>query len=648
MQYRPHIDGLRAVAIVPVVLFHAEVHLFTGGFTGVDVFFAISGFLITSIIVEEIDRGRFSLWSFYKRRALRILPAYLVMILGVVVASWFVLFPEETRSLGRQVAAASLFVSNILFWRSADYFDPDVHDLPLLHTWTLSVEEQYYLLLPVFLIIVARFLGRSYALALGAASLVSFAIAVWAVPDRATAAFYLLPTRAFEFGLGSLAAVMGLVGAGSAALRRVGALAGVVLVAAAIFLLDEHSAYPGTNALLPSVGAVLLVICAEGNLAGRILSSRPFVAVGRISYSLYLWHWPIIVFYRLGVGPLQTAADVAIVIGLSVVAAVLSTRFVEEPFRKPSMRHWPALRINAAAVASLAVAVVAGGSLFAGAERWGGHPDEVRRIASYIDYRSSLDIHPCLIHATVPGGADAFDPVTCLPPGDGQPTVLVMGDSFAEHLVPALEDALAGVTVQHAGSTGCTPTIRVSGDWYCPRVIRPVLFDHIPAGGVDHVVLSARWRMEDVEPLQETMHYLLEHVGEVTILGPSPEYLGSFPRILAQEVADQSLHLERRLDPEVRDLDRLMAAIDWGNGVRYVSLYDLVCPTSGCRLLTAERVPYLADYGHYTRPAAREIVDELAAMGIFSAGKGVDPRAKRATMYRNRDSARAGVAARRD
>ncbi|WP_299841270.1 acyltransferase family protein [uncultured Jannaschia sp.] len=616
MKYRPHIDGLRTVAIAPVVLFHADVALFSGGFTGVDIFFVISGFLITSLIVEEIAEDRFTIWNFYKRRFLRILPAYLVVIAAVVAASWFVLFPEETRALGRSVAAASLFVSNFYFWQSSDYFAPDVATAPLLHTWTLAVEEQYYLLLPLFLLLVARFLGRRYVVPIIVVSVLSFGLSVWGAVRYDSATFYLLPTRAWEFGLGSLAAVAGLADRGSARMRVTGALLGTALVAWSIFGLDEHATFPGANAIYPALGAMLLIACAEGTPVGRVLSTRLVVAIGRISYSLYLWHWPIIVFWKLRIDPALDVRDVAAICALSLLAAGLSYVFVEEPFRGRSMRLRPAFAVNATALGGLALAAGLGGGLVVGAEGWGGHSAEVRRIASYVDYRTDLEVHPCLIHARVPGQDRAFDPETCLPADPTRPTLLVMGDSHAEHLMPAIEEALPDLNLQFAASTGCTPTIDVEGEWYCPQVIGPVLREHVPQGGIDTVLLSTRWEAEDIEPLQETVDYLLTYVDRVVILGPTPEYLTSFPAILARNLHRDDAHMSRFLDPGIRALDHRMAGTDW-NGASYVSLYDLICPDE-CRLLTKGGVPYLADYGHYTRASAREIVADLTERGVFA------------------------------
>ena len=614
LRYRPDIDGLRAVAILPVVLFHADVAWTPGGFVGVDVFFVISGYLITSLIVAELAAGRFRLADFYRRRALRILPAYLVAMAATLAAGWLFLFPDEARGLGRSLLWASLFVSNLHFWQASDYFDPDLGTAPLLHTWTLSVEEQFYVLLPLVLIAVHRALAGRWLPVLAALSAASFALCLWATARHEAAAFYLLPMRAWEFGLGALLAT-GLGARATAlpgAVRSALGIAGLALIGAAVVLFDGETAFPGAAALLPAGGAALAIAAAEGTAAGRALSLRPMVATGRVSYSLYLWHWPVITYWKIAVSPVLGPVDVIAVVALSAALAVLSWRLVETPVRTGAPRRMPARRVNAAAALSLVVAAVAG-ALVAGTERWGRVPDHLVRIADYIDYRADLPIHPCLIHAGTPGRAEAFDAGACLGPGPdpARPSLLVLGDSHAEHLLPALEAVLPGVRVRAAGATGCRPLLGLTGDWYCPAVMRPALEEHVPSAGADTILLSARWRDEDVAPLRDTAAFLARHADDVVILGPTPEYRDAFPRLLARGMRT-GRDPDRFLDPGVRALDRRMAATDWGPA-RYVSVHELICPDGRCRHLTEGGVPYLADYGHYTRAAALEIARDLVA-----------------------------------
>ncbi len=617
MKYRPHIDGLRSVAVLSVVLFHIDAALVPGGYTGVDIFFVISGFLITRIVVDDLKAGRFSFLEFYKRRALRILPAYVAMISLVLAVSRFLLFPDETRAFGKSLAAASLFVSNIYFWRVSGYFDPDLETAPLLHTWTLAVEEQFYLFLPLFLVLVSRWLRGRYVLAIAVATLLSFMAGAWGVHHRSTATFFLIPTRAWEFGFGALAATTGLGGAGpfgevGRRVRTILALMGASSILCGFVFLDSNTLFPGRNALWPVAGAMLLIAFAEGTPVGAILSTRPMVAVGRISYSVYLWHWPLIVYWRLEIPPTDQPVRVLLLLGLSLALGALSYRLVETPFRRgrifPQIR---ALHVNAGALAVLLVAAGMGMLVSTFATHWGNISPEARRIAGYIGYQAGRDVHPCLIHARVPGGAAAFDPEICLREDDTRPTILVLGDSFSEHLLAALEETYPQFNFQAAASTGCPPFPGLEGDWYCPAVLRPVVEEHLPKADVDAVILSLRWRDEELSALPEAVAFLSSHVERVLILGPSPEYEASFPRLLARAERNDlpESSLGKYLSKSVRDRDRRMRQFDWGKA-SYVSLYDIVCPDD-CRLTTAEGVPFHADYGHFTRAAAREVVRAL-------------------------------------
>lgn len=330
------IDGLRALAVLPVILFHAGFSWVGGGFVGVDIFFVISGYLITSLIVAEIDKGQFSLLNFYERRARRILPALFLVMLVCLPFAWVYLLPHELVDFGESLIAVSLFVSNILFWKDSDYFAADSELLPLLHTWSLAVEEQYYVFFPLLLMLVWR-LGKSGfvpLLLLGIAGL-SLAFSEWLWRVDSAANFYLLPTRAWELMLGALAGLyVRSSGIASQSLREAGSLLGLLMILLSIFFLDKNMPFPGLYALLPTLGTVLIIVCADQQtMVGRLLSWRFFVAVGLVSYSAYLWHQPIFAFARL-----HSMQDLAptVMAGLSLLAlgfAWLSWRWVEQPFR---------------------------------------------------------------------------------------------------------------------------------------------------------------------------------------------------------------------------------------------------------------------------------------------------------------------------
>ncbi|MCG5240512.1 acyltransferase family protein [Azospirillum doebereinerae] len=334
MRYRPDIDGLRAVAVIPVVLFHAGIGAFSGGFIGVDVFFVISGYLITALIAADIREGRFSIAEFYERRIRRLLPALVAMLLFSSAAASLILLPNDFRLYSQSLLSALFSVSNIFFWRQSGYFSEAAELQPLLHTWSLSVEEQFYVVLPVSMLLLHRYLKGRWIPVLALAAALSFGLSVWLVTRKPDIAFYLIPTRAWELLLGSLLALGAVPAFRSRMANEAGGLLGLGLIGWSVASFTSATAFPGLNALYPCLGAALLIHTGGmGTVVGRLLSLAPIVFVGAISYSLYLWHWPLIVFTNYYSFGEMDGARVALLLAATFGLAVLSWRFVEKPFR---------------------------------------------------------------------------------------------------------------------------------------------------------------------------------------------------------------------------------------------------------------------------------------------------------------------------
>lgn len=334
--YRPEIDGLRAIAILPVILFHAGFDTFSGGFIGVDVFFVISGYLITSIILKEISTGTFSLTRFYERRALRILPALTIVILASIPFAYHWLNAAQLKNFAQSIVAAATFSSNILFLKESDYFDIASELKPLLHTWSLAVEEQFYILFPLFLMATWVRGKRFVLLVLGVCLLASLALSHWMIESNPTAAFYLLPFRAWEILVGVLCAFF-LVHKSTVkhpTFANIASSVGLLLIIYSIFMFDMSTAVPGIPGLIPVVGSALIILFANaGTAIYRLLSSRSFVGIGLISYSLYLWHQPVLAFARLASLKELTKLDSALLLILSILLAILTWKYIEQPFR---------------------------------------------------------------------------------------------------------------------------------------------------------------------------------------------------------------------------------------------------------------------------------------------------------------------------
>jgi peptidoglycan/LPS O-acetylase OafA/YrhL len=356
VRYRAEIDGLRAIAVVPVILFHAGFAPFAGGYVGVDAFFVISGYLITSLLIEDLEHGRFSLAQFYERRARRILPALFFMMLCCLPFAWAWMVPSELKNFAQALVAVSLFASNILFWRNTDYFAPSAEENPLLHTWSLAVEEQFYIFFPLLLMALWRF-GRRRVLAIVLLlSLASLAVAEWGWRRYPEATFYLIVTRAWELGAGAICAFLlrgRPVARGHALLSGLG----LGLIVASVVVYDSATPFPSLYALAPVGGTMLIVLFAGPDTpVGRLLSLRVFRGIGLISYSAYLWHQPLFAFARIRS---IDHPDPWVMLGLAALSlglGWLSWRFVEQPFRRGPR---PALPSRTAVFAASAAAMSA-------------------------------------------------------------------------------------------------------------------------------------------------------------------------------------------------------------------------------------------------------------------------------------------------
>jgi peptidoglycan/LPS O-acetylase OafA/YrhL len=489
---RRDIDGLRALAVIPVVLYHFGFGAFSGGFVGVDVFFVISGYLITSIIFREISAGRFSFVDFWARRARRIIPALSVVMLAVLLVGWIIMPANDYSQLGRAVRYQAMFISNILFMRQDGYFNPASDFKPLLHTWSLSVEEQYYILFPLLMVLLTRFL-RHWRWMLFGLLIVSFALNVWVIKRQPDAAFFLLPMRAWELLCGAMLAV---IPASDRKLpswtHQAVSLAGLAAVLYAIFGFTKYTPFPGWAALLPVLGATAM-IWAQGHsptLVGRLLSLRGMVGVGLISYSWYLWHWPVFVYANaISVDGMQ-GWEAAGWVGLSLALAWLSWRLIELPFRE---KRFLAGRkpVLAAGLAALLVIGLAGQIV----READGVPGRLSGQA--MQYAQARDWQQGQMDCLLQRNSKDLSKV-CRFGGDAQtpPVQLVWGDSHAAALKPAIKaDAERyGIPVWLASLSGCLPVLGHETRQQCQDFNHATL-QSIREHKIRDVVLAARWSL---------------------------------------------------------------------------------------------------------------------------------------------------------
>lgn len=610
--YRRDIDGLRAIAILPVLFYHAKVGLFPGGYIGVDVFFVISGYLIAGIIAREIDDGRFSLLKFYERRARRIMPALMVVLVLTLCAAAYVYFPGDFKKVPPSALMTLAFVSNVGFFMETGYFAGGAETMPLLQTWSLAVEEQFYIGFPLLLILIARFMPTRRFMIIAVIALISFSIAVATQSDGTGSAFYLLPARAWELFVGALLATSAIPKIATRWLREGIAFLGLAAIAYAALFFTHTTTFPGVNALFPVLGSAALIHSAQRTVTGRLLETAPLVGVGLISYSLYLWHWPLIVFTEYIVGQKLSGMQSAAVILVSLIAAFLSWRFVERPFRsstafdRAAIFKWTGGSIAIAATFSLGLMATDG---------WPSRflPQTLRLDAARGDISPARDI--CMT-----GQIGGLRP-ECSLGAAVAPTAILWGDSHGAELAWALSENFAkrGASLMQRTRGSCPPILgyqTTASGAGCVDFNQNV-FETIQANkDLKTVILVAVWAggayegPEDVKRLDQTIRRLRALNRKVILIGAVPPQSFNVPRHLAKlaqagkptteiavlrpEFPKQTAWLRARY-PRWRSL-----------GVTIVEPAEILCKGENCAIARAGQ-PLYFDAHHLSLSGARLI-----------------------------------------
>lgn len=562
LAYRPEIDGLRALAVGVVLLFHASLKC-PGGYVGVDVFFVISGYLITSLILRDLHAGRFSLADFWERRARRILPALSVMVLATLLAGGFLFLPSDYEALGKSAVAQALLAANIFFWRDdstrGGYFGPTSEERPLLHTWSLAVEEQFYVFFPLLLLGLFWFKhfrqpkALCWLLFLGLCA--GLLLAVYGVQRHPGAAFYLLPTRAWELLCGAwIAALPAKCAPKGRWWREAASWLGLAAMLLPCWLYTKETPFPGLAALPPCLGAALFIwgngrpADTNGSVltsAGRLLALRPVVFVGLVSYSLYLWHWPVLVFGKYWwLQPWTPWHFRAGLLAVASVLAVLSWRWVETPFRKKQIAGTRKAVFRFAGAVTL-FSLLLGGGLAATKGLPARVPERaVENDGASLDKASSaeteLDMEAVQKGRLIPLGAKD---------SGSSPKVLLWGDSHAMHVIPAMdafchEQGITGRAATHSATPpllNFIPTGQYSLKEKTPQFSAAVM-DYIKQQSISHVMLAARWagyQQQDAalleKDLTETIHALHKASCTVWILQDVPDVDALAPKALAAQ-----------------------------------------------------------------------------------------------------------------
>ncbi|TAK94912.1 MAG: acyltransferase [Aquabacterium sp.] len=638
--YRREIDGLRALAVLPVIFFHAGFRVFGGGFVGVDVFFVISGYLITGILLAENESGSFSIARFYERRARRILPALFFVMAACLPFAWFWLLPNDMLSFARSVVAVTLFLSNVHFKNESGYFDTAVELKPLLHTWSLSVEEQYYVIFPLFIAVAWR-LGIKWLMALLAAvALLSLSAAQLAQAHKPASAYFMLPTRGWELLIGSLTALYARHGHGEQ-LRRgrciseVASILGLAMLLYAVLAFDRTTPFPGIYALIPTLGTALIILyCGPHTVVGRLLGSRPFVGIGLISYSAYLWHQPLLAYarYRSLFEPSATLLG-----GLCMIALVLawfSWRFVETPFRDKA--RYSRQQVFAWSLGGSLVLLALGGAgwVFKGFENRpvAEHLPRGYFAQSWIQYdaTSGVDGYPCISESGSLCRVNA---------SAGHRKILLLGDSHSADFTSEFRRFVLARQLDawqmSVGGCAFIPAHFARHDGDCGKArqrlelaIKAIHFDQvIVITNLDEHMAQIdvegsangdpRARVRNIEAFTGLLELMLGQGAKVDLFTPRPTFDASPTRAAALRKFGDLHVVSASSHAYVGDAFRAMQAKQ--PGLRVFDQYDTLlragCGQASCFTgHTAALQPLYRDAGHLTSAGAKLVFDEYLAL----------------------------------
>ena len=625
MKYRAEINGLRAVAVVPVILFHAGFDLFSGGFVGVDVFFVVSGYLITSILIEDIENKRFSIVNFYERRARRILPALFFIMLVCVPFAWKWMLPSQMIDFSKSLIAVSLFSSNILFWKEWGYFNDFTDEKPLLHTWSLAVEEQYYIIFPIFLILAWRFGKNKVFWMIIVMAAISLMLCEWGWRNHSMANFYLAPTRAWELLIGSIAAFI--VQKRGVQVNNFLSLIGLTAIIFSIFAYDKSTPFPSLYALVPVLGTVLLVLFGEKEtLVAKILSTKVFVGLGLISYSAYLWHQPLFAFARLRMTDEPSLFLMLSLSILSLIFAVFTWKFIEKPCRNIFVVDRNKILIFS--IIGFVITILLGTVGYINEGFYGRfkNPDQIK-ILEIIDNKQKQGMY-------VERDYTSHSKNNSYWTENGKPKVLIIGDSYSQDLFNALKEngftkqldimlrlvfARCGVLfidkskIINLASTkhkeDCKKQLGLLED---KKLIKLLV-------EADYVLLASSWKDSHINFLAESFKELSKLTSAEIIV------FGTKKLIPVNLVHSQMTKADRvgylvELGDRVKTQKRMLSTMSKILNVTYLDIQPIICDTTptnydSCKPFDSEGLPKSYDGGHLTKYGAiyygKKIKNEL-------------------------------------
>ena len=644
-KYRTDIDGLRAIAVLAVVAFHAFPKVISGGFIGVDVFFVISGFLISTILYENLERNQFSLIDFYSRRIRRIFPALILVLVFCFALGWFVLLPDEYKQLGGHMAGGAGFVQNFILWNEADYFDNLAETKPLLHLWSLGIEEQFYIVWPVLLWIAYRLRANLLVLTI-LIGLISFGLNIYGVKDNGTGTFYSPQTRFWELLIGAALAYVTLhqqtpVGKWSiptfsrinpqtwASIRSI---AGAALLIAGLVLINKKSLFPGWWALLPTLGTALILSAGPHAWLNRtILSNKVLTWFGLISYPLYLWHWALLSFARILEGQTPNEWIRAALVVISIALSALTYYFIEKPIRFG--KH-----LKSKTIILIVLMTIVGGVGYNTYKREGlgfRLPKDFAQLSTYdagkvrdISY-SAWRRYSCFLEELQTFSAyEKCEIVNYLP---NKPSMVLWGDSHAASLYPGIENHYSSsFNIIQRTTALCPPILGfVKADRPNCKKINDDIFSDIKATKPNVVVLSAWWSGYQWTEVEATIEKLvLAGVKRVYLVGPLPQWTDQLPSLVFRKYKSDPLRqiplrMSYGLNSSFSDLDKKMQDVANRQGATYFSPDSVLCNRDGCMTMIDDgKGKFIAfDSTHLTIDGSKFLVSKFNLKNINSVDR---------------------------
>lgn len=597
MKYRAEIDGLRALAVISVIFFHAGFELFSGGFVGVDVFFVISGYLITTIIIDDLENNKFSIFNFYERRVRRIFPALIFVLLVTYTVSYFIYLPSSHKVVGQYVVSSILSISNILLYlKGNDYFGLENNSNPLFHTWSLGVEEQFYLLFPILLLLFWNIGKRKLFWLFCTIALLSILVSEWGSKFIPTANFYLLPTRSWELITGSIVAF--LVKKQGVKKNNTLAMLGILAIIFPIFYFNKNTPFPSIYTLVPVSGVILLILFAEKNtFAAKILSFKVFVGIGLISYSLYLWHLPIEVYFSYLFLEHKILFYTSYI--FLFIISFISYHFVERPFRKKLSRFTTFSYIVLSSIILLILGVLGHFN--------GGYPNRTEMF-SKLQFNNGWGLD-C--------NGNTIVNLACAT--NLRPKIAVLGNSYAMMWVNSLratENASIVQLTQDSCAIGFIDIKKDINSLSCKKFYHLATKTILESESIETVILSSPFERElSTDEYIASLTNLLDKLKskKIIVIGPPPNAQYSVGECLLRQslisdVIDCDFQVKAKHDEKIT---KLIYELKSFNNIKFYDITDIICPNRVCEMRPKEGLIIYIDNGHLSVDGANYIFSKI-------------------------------------